>query len=53
MKNGKSSYNKLPQWRPLDLSDLDRGIAKMAISPLTKAESAATAIAGELPPPNS
>lgn len=44
---------QIPQWRPLDLSDLDRGIAKMATSPLMKAENPATAIAGELPPPNS
>lgn len=36
----------------LDLSTRDRGMAKMATSPLARAEIAATAKAGELPPPN-
>ncbi|KAF7817078.1 uncharacterized protein G2W53_031047 [Senna tora] len=31
----------------------DRGIAKTAMSPLTRAATAATANAGEFPPPNS
>ena len=39
--------------RALGFWGLDRGIAKMAISPLAKAATAATAKAGEFPPPNS
>lgn len=35
-----------------DFSGLDRGIAKIARRPLAKAESPATAKAGEFPPPN-
>lgn len=37
----------------LGFSVLDRGRAKIAISPLAKAATAATAIDGEFPPPNS
>lgn len=47
------SKNTCSHCRILDFSaGLDRGIAKMATSPLAKAATAAIAKAGELPPPN-
>lgn len=45
-------YNIIPHSCILDFSNPDRGIAKRATSPPAMADIAATAKAGELPPPN-
>lgn len=49
----KNWYKIIPHVWTLDLSALDRRIAKMATSPLANAATAATARDGELPPPKS
>ena len=49
----KIRYNKIPHGRTLGFCELLRGIAKIAISPLARAATPATAKAGEFPPPNS
>lgn len=49
----KSGYNEIPHVKDLGFWGIERGIAKMATSPLAKAATAATAKAGEFPPPNS
>ena len=49
----KIRYNKIPHGRALGFCELLRGIAKIAVSPLVRAATPATAKAGEFPPPNS
>lgn len=51
--SAKSKWNMIPHTRLRVFWAPDRGIAKTAMSPLIRAATAATAKAGEFPPPNS
>lgn len=51
--SAKSRKNVVPHTWVRVFGDPDRGMAKIAMSPLTRVATAATANAGEFPPPNS